>query len=60
MNFQFPDDKEERVPKVKIPHEQEPLKLTIAATDKAIDALVYELHGHTRDEIRIVEGESNE
>jgi len=43
MNFQFPDDKEERVPKVKIPHEQESLKLTIAATDKAIDALVYEL-----------------
>jgi hypothetical protein len=28
----------------------------IAATDKAIDVLVYELHGLTEDEIRIVEG----
>ena len=29
---------------------------TIAATDKAIDALVYELYGLTGDEMRIVEG----
>ena len=28
----------------------------IAATDKQIDALVYELYGLTEDEIRIVEG----
>jgi len=28
----------------------------IAATDKQIDGLVYELHGLTEDEVRIVEG----
>ena len=44
------------LPKAKTPHEQESLKRTIAATDRAIDALVYELYGLTEDEIRIVEG----
>jgi len=29
----------------------------IAATDKRIDALVYELYGLSEDEIRIVEGQ---
>jgi len=29
----------------------------IAATDEAIDKLVYELYGLTEEEIRIVEGE---
>jgi hypothetical protein len=29
----------------------------IAATDKAIDALVYEVYGLTENEIRTVEGE---
>jgi hypothetical protein len=46
------------LPKVKIPHEQESLKRTIAATDAQIDALVYEMYGLTEDEIRIVEGGS--
>ena len=44
------------LPKAKTPHEQESLQRQIAATDKAIDALVYELCGLTEDEIRIVEG----
>jgi hypothetical protein len=30
--------------------------MTLAATDKQIDQLVYELYGLTEDEIRIVEG----
>ena len=41
----------------KTPHEQESLQRQIAATDKQIDNLVYELYGLTNDEIRIVEGE---
>jgi hypothetical protein len=32
------------------------LKCQIESTDRAIDALVYELYGLTEDEIRIVEG----
>jgi hypothetical protein len=44
------------LPKAKTPHEQESLKRTIAATDKQIDALVYELYDLSEDEIRIVEG----
>jgi hypothetical protein len=43
------------LPKAKTPHEQESLQRQIAATDKAIDALVYELYGLTEAEIRIVE-----
>ena len=45
------------LPKAKTPHEQESLQRQVAATDKAIDALVYELYGLTEEEIRIVEGE---
>ena len=45
------------LPKAKTPHEQESLQRQIAATDKAIDALVYELYGLTQEEIRIVEGD---
>jgi hypothetical protein len=45
------------LPKAKTPHEQESLQRTIAATDKSIDALVYELYGLTEAEIRVVEGE---
>ena len=45
------------LPKAKTPHEQEPLQRRMAATDKAIDALVYELYGLTDSEIRTVEGE---
>jgi hypothetical protein len=33
-----------------------PLQRQIAATDKEIDRLVYDLYGLTEDEIRIVEG----
>ena len=51
------DYEEEQLPKAKTPHEQESLQRTIAATDKSIDALVYDLYGLTDDEIRIVEGE---
>jgi hypothetical protein len=38
------------------PQEQESLAREIAATDGAIDHLVYELYGLTEDEIKIVEG----
>lgn len=37
------------------PQEQEQLAREIAATDHAIDALVYQLYGLTEDEIKIVE-----
>ena len=49
------DYKEEQLRKAKTPHEQESIQRQIAATDKAIDALVYELYGLTEDEIRVVE-----
>ena len=56
-----PDGSEMRIakdlPKAKTPHEQELIKRHIAATDKQIDQLVYELHGLTEEEIGIVEGE---
>jgi len=44
------------LPMAKTPHEQESLQRQITATDKAIDAQVYEFYGVTEDEIRIVEG----
>jgi len=43
------------LPKAKTPHEQDSLQRQIAATDKQIDALVYELYGLTEEEIRVVE-----
>jgi hypothetical protein len=43
---------------VKTPHEQESIQRQIAATDKQIDALVYELYGLTEKEVRTVEGEN--
>jgi hypothetical protein len=36
-------------------HERNHLKRQIEATDRQIDALVYELYGLTEEEIRIVE-----
>jgi hypothetical protein len=56
-----PDRNEMRIvkdylPKAETPHEQESLQRQIAATDKAIDTLVYELYGLTASEIAIVEG----
>jgi len=49
-------DLQRRLPKAKTPHEQESLQRQIAATDKQIDALVYELYGLTEEETGIVEG----
>ena len=49
-------DLHKQLPRAKTPHEQESLRRTIAATDKQIDALVYELYGLTEDKIRVVEG----
>lgn len=40
----------------KTPHEQTALRRHIAANDRQIDFLVYELYGLTKEEIRIVEG----
>ena len=54
--FLSSDYKEEQLPKAKTSHEQESLQRQIAATDKQIDALVYELYGLTEEEVRIVEG----
>ncbi|MDZ7764234.1 MAG: hypothetical protein U5K00_07370 [Melioribacteraceae bacterium] len=39
----------------KTPQEKKNLERQIAATDKQIDRLVYELYGLTEDEIKIVE-----
>ena len=38
------------------PQETDRIRRQIAATDAAIDKLVYELHGLTEEEISIVEG----
>ena len=43
------------LPKTKTPHEQESILRQIAATDKPLDGLAYELYGLTEVEIRIVE-----
>jgi len=40
----------------KLEHEQIALKRQIAATDRQIDNLVYELYGLSEEEIKIVEG----
>ena len=40
------------------PQEQEQLQRQIAATDRQIDALVYQLYGLTDAEIALVEGSS--
>jgi hypothetical protein len=52
----FGDCKEEQLSKAKTPREQESIQRHIAATDKAIDAPVYELYGLTDEETRIVRG----
>ena len=43
-----------------LPHDRTSLQSQIAATDRQIDALVYELYGLTDAEIRIVEGETDD
>jgi type I restriction-modification system DNA methylase subunit len=45
------------LPSAKTPQEQESVRRQIHATDKSIDALVYQLYGLTEEEIKIVEGE---
>jgi hypothetical protein len=44
-----------RLPEAKTPDEKTMLERQIAATDREIDQLVYELYGLTDEEIRIVE-----
>ena len=39
------------------PHEEDQLQREIAATDAAIDKLVYQLYDLTEEEIKIVEGD---
>jgi hypothetical protein len=46
------------LPEAQTPHEQESLKRTIAATDRQIDRLVYQLYRLTDEEAGIVEGEA--
>ncbi|MFC1735146.1 hypothetical protein ACFL1X_03450 [Candidatus Hydrogenedentota bacterium] len=50
-------DLNKKLPEVKTTHEKALIERQIAATDKRIDALVYELYGLTDEEIGIVEGE---
>jgi hypothetical protein len=45
-----------QLPEARTPHEQTALQRQIEATDREIDALVYELYGLTEEEILIVVG----
>jgi hypothetical protein len=45
----------QQLPLARTPHEQTALERQIEATDRQIDALVYELYGLTEEEIAIVE-----
>ena len=72
INFSDPDDKarhdkmvtlvermlalHKQKAEVKTDHEKNLVERQIEATDKQMDALVYELYGMTEEEIRIVEG----
>ena len=47
-----------QLPKAKTPHGQESLKRQIDTTDKAVDALVYELYGLTDRDVGVVESAS--
>jgi hypothetical protein len=49
-------DLHKRLQAAKTPAERTPYERQIAATDKQIDALVYELYRLTEDEIKVVEG----
>jgi len=49
-------DLNKRLQDAKLEHEKTQLSRQIAATDGAIDKLVYELYGLTEEEIKIVEG----
>ena len=43
------------LPKATTPHEQESIQRQIAATDRQIDMLVYELYGLTEEDVNIIE-----
>jgi hypothetical protein len=45
-----------QLPDARAPQDQTALQRRIEATDRQIDALVYELYGLTEEEIGIVEG----
>ena len=45
-----------KLPVARTPDEKTRIERDVAATDKAIDNLVYELYGLTDEEIAIVEG----
>jgi hypothetical protein len=49
-------DLNKRLQDAKLEHEKTLLQRQVEATDAAIDTLVYELYGLTREEIAIVEG----
>ena len=49
-------DLNKRLPEARTDQEQTMIKRQIAATDKEIDDLVYELYGLTEEERKIVEG----
>jgi hypothetical protein len=53
-------DLNKKRPEATTPHEKEFLTRDIAATDRRIDELVYELYGLTEKEIRIVEAAGEE
>ena len=48
-------DLHKKLPQAKIPHTKEVIERDIAATDKRIDLLVYDLYGLTEKEIRVLE-----
>ena len=48
-------DLHKRLPEASSAHERELIERQIAATDRTIDQLVYELYGLTEEEIAIVE-----
>jgi len=56
--FQSGEYRGEHPPRARTPHEREFLERTIAATDRQIVQLVYELYGLTKKEIRIVGGDA--
>jgi len=52
-------DLHQRVAAEHLPHAKTLLQRQIEATDRQIDALVYELYGLTEAEVAVVEGESS-
>jgi hypothetical protein len=51
-------DLQRKLAAASVPAERDLYRRQIEATDRQIDALVYELYGLTEDEIKVVEGES--